>query len=238
MVRHMFNRIIGLVALSVLLMAIMSFTTPVIASPNSVNIFPQGSKPYGLPYDEHIKNFWRWLILIPEDDTPRNDPTGERCTTGQSNTNSTVFYLSPTSGGKAERTCRVPEGKALFIPVMQVETSDAELPNASVEDLASSAKSDQDNVNSLYLKIGDKEYNYENLTKFRTRTGPFEVVFPDNGIFGVLKGGTFNSVADGFYIITEPLTKGNYLIHFKSSLMCPDGSCAFAQDVQYNIIVE
>ena len=37
---------------------------------------------------------------------------------------------------------------------------------------------------------------------------PFEVVFPDKGIYGVIEGGVSKAVADGFYIITEPLTKG------------------------------
>jgi hypothetical protein len=46
---------------------------------------------------------------------------------------------------------------------------------------------------------------------------------------------------DGFYILTEPLTKGNYSVHFKSSLICLDVGCAepnFAQDIKYNIIAE
>jgi hypothetical protein len=49
------------------------------------------------------------------------------------------------------------------------------------------------------------------------------------------------AVADGFYILTEPLKKGSYPIHFKSSLICPDPNCAdpnFVQDITYNIIAE
>ena len=115
---------------------------------------------------------------------------------------------------------------------MEVEVSDKEVPNTSVEGLASAAKTDQDSVTSLYLKIDDKEYKYENLTKYRTHTDPFEVIFPDNGLYGVLQGGISKVVADGFYIITEPLTKGNHTVHFKSTL--PD----YVQDLNYNIIVE
>jgi hypothetical protein len=68
---------------------------------------------------------------------------------------------------------------------VQVGKSDKEAPSSSVEQLDLSAKKDQDIVNSLYLKINDKEYNYQDLNKYRTRTDPFDVVFPDNGIFGV-----------------------------------------------------
>ena len=140
--------------------------------------------------------------------------------------------LAHNNGGISERVCKVPAGKGLFIPVMEVETSDKEIPNASVEDLASSSKKDQDSVNSLYLKIDDKEYKYENLTKYRTHTDPFEVVFPDKGIYGVLEGGVSKAVADGFYIITEPLTKGNHTAHFKSSLICSDPDCLDPNYVQ------
>ena len=212
-----------------------------VADSNSVNIFSPESKPYGLSYAEHEKNFWKWSLAIPANENPVNDPTGEKCANGQSNTNSSVFYLSFNNGGKSERTCKVPAGKGLLIPVMQVEKSDKEMPGASVEELDTSAKKDQDSVNSLYLKIGDKEYKYDDLIKYRTHTDVFEVVFPDKGIFGVIEGGPSKAVADGFYILTEPLTKGNYSIHFKSSLICLDPGCTepnFAQDIKYNIVAE
>jgi hypothetical protein len=160
---------------------------------------------------------------------------------GQSNSNSSVFYLSFNNGGLSERTCKVPAGKGLLIPIMQVEFSEKEVPNASIEDLRRTATKDQDSVNSLYLEIGDKEYKYDDLVKYRTQTDVFEVVFPDKGIFGVIEGGVSKVIGDGFYIITEPLTQGNYSVHFKSSLICLDPDCAepnFAQDIKYNIIAE
>jgi hypothetical protein len=223
-----------------ILLLLLGTLSPVLGS-NSVNIFPPGSKPYGLTYAEHEKNFWKWSLGIPANESPVNDRTGEKCANGQSNTNSSVFYLSMNIGGISERTCNVPVGKGLLIPVMQVEWSDKEAPGASVEELHKSAKKDQDSVNSLYLKIGDKEYKYKDLIKYRTETDVFKVVFPDNGIFGVIEGGISNVVSDGFYIITEPLIRGNYSIHFKSSLICPDPGCAepnFAQDIKYNIVAE
>ena len=56
-----------------------------------------------------------------------------------------------------------------------------------------------------------------------------------------MEGGVSKAVADGFYIITEPLTKGTHTIHFKSSLICPDPDCSdpnYVQDIKYNIIAE
>ena len=222
-------------------MLLFSFILLPVEGSTPVNIFPPGSKPYGLTYSDHIKNFWKWTLAIPAKENPLDDPTGKKCATGQSNSNSSVFYLAINNGGVSERTCKVPAGKGLFIPVMQVEWSDKEVPGASVEDLSKSAKKDQDSVNSLYLKIGDKEYNFEELNKYRTHTDDFEVVFPDNGIFGVTNGGPSKAVADGRYVLTEPLPKGNHTVHYKSSLICLDPDCAepnFAQDIKYNIIAE
>lgn len=170
-----------------------------------------------------------------------DDKTGEKCSIGQSNSNSSVFYLGGGEG-RVERTCSIPAGKGILIPVMQVEISDKELPGASVEDLSNAAKKDQDGVNSLYLQVDDKEYTYDDLLKFRTQpTEPFQAIFPDNGIFGVAEGGPSQVVADGFYIITEPVTAGNHTVHYRSSLSCPDVGCvepAFAQDIKYNIIAK
>jgi hypothetical protein len=209
------------------------------AAPNSVDILPPGDKPYGLTYIDHAKNFQKWVLSIPAKDNPINDETGAKCAAGQSNANSSVFYLAFNNGGTSQRTCKVPVGKALLIPVMEVEKSDKEAPGSSVQDLDKSAKKDQDSVNSLYLQIGDKVYNNNDLIKYRTHTDAFNVVFPDNAIYGVIKGGPSKAVADGFYIITKPLTKGTYPIHFKSSLLCQEADCSepnFAQDIKYTII--
>jgi hypothetical protein len=225
---------------SILILVIFTNILPSAAS-GSVNIFTPDDNPYNLTYSDHIKNFWKWILKIPGIDNPINDISGKNCATGQSNVNSSVFYLAFNNGGYSERTCTVPAGRGLFIPVMQVETSDKEVPNVSVEDLASSSKKDQDSVNSLYLQIDGKEYKYGDLIKYRTRTDGFDVIFPDKGIFGVEKGGVSKTVADGTYIITEPLAKGNHTIHFKSSLICADPDCAdpnFAQDIKYNIIAK
>ena len=190
---------------------------------------------------QHIESFWKWLLGIPAKDNPINDPTGDKCALGQ-NTSSAVFYLGINTGGFSQRTCKVPAGKALLIPVMQVEISKKEFPKAQTDqDLSKAATTDQNSVNSLYLKIGDKEYNYQDLLKYRTHTDAFNVNFANNGIFGIVQGGPTRAVADGFYILTQPLAKGTYLIHFKSSLICTEPDCDtpnFANDITYTIIAQ
>jgi hypothetical protein len=237
------DQILGFGIIFILVLGIIQFSISTTTASNSLNVFPPGGKPYGLSYSEHAQNFWKWLIAIPSDGSPLNDVTGEKCSADQMNTNSSVFYLAPNNGGKSERSCKVPAGKGLLMPVMTVEISDKEMPGASVAELGQSTKEDQDRVNSLYLKVDKTEYNMDNLTKYRIHTEPFEVTFPKGGIFGVTEPGISKTVADGYYIITEPLAKGNHTIIYKSSLACPplgctEGEPAYAQDVTYKILAK
>jgi hypothetical protein len=213
--------------------------TPSSAS-GRLDIFAPDTDPYGLPYEDHIKNFWKWIISLPKDQNPWHDETGASCTRGQLGVNSPVFYLSGNGGHQSKRTCNVPSGKGLLIPVMVVEISDKEVPGKSTDVLAKIAKKDQDSVTNLYLKINNKEYNTKELRKYRKSTGEFSVNFPENPIFGATKGPS-KAVADGHYIITKPLPKGEYDVHYKSSLTCDGAECLerkFDQDIKYRIIAE
>jgi hypothetical protein len=205
-----------------------------------VNIFPPKGSPYGLTYEEHIKNYWKFIISIPADQNPVNDETGEKSVTSQINSSSSVFYLADSRRGKTERTCTIPSGKGVLIPVMVVEVSDKERPNAPLEELQKMAKKDQDSVSSLYLKIDSKEYDSAYLDGFRTHTDAFNVVFPENAIYNAPPGKS-TAVADGHYIITDVLSKGKHEIHFKSSLTNQGEDCLepnFETDVKYTLIVE
>ncbi len=228
-----------LIFLTVIVLFSTSGLLMTVRGSSSIGIFPPDSEPYGLSYAEHTQNFWKWLLSIPASENPIDDTTGDKCTVGQSNTNSSVFYLAEGEG-KVERTCTIPAGKGLLIPVMLVEISDKEVPGASVEELSNAAKNDQNSVNSMYLRVDDKEYGYGLLSGYRLdEPTVFQAIFPDNGIFGVMEGGSSTAAADGFYILTEPLTAGNHTVHFRSSLLCTEVGCAepaFAQDVLYNIV--
>ena len=205
-----------------------------------VNIYPPGSSPYGISYKDNIKNFWKYAISIPSDQSPMKDKTGEKCAVGQENSSSPDLLPYWFNGGKTERTCTIPHGKGVLIPVMIVEVSDKEVPNVPVEELHKIATKDQDGVTSIYLKIDDKDYDFNYLKKFRTHTDTFDVVFPENALFGVTSGKS-KAVADGYYIMIDVLPEGKHEIHYKSSLLCPGVDCLepnFVQDVKYTLIAK
>jgi hypothetical protein len=215
---------------------------------NNANIFTPQDKPYSLTYEEYAKNFWKWLVSIPKTHSPESDLTGERSANGQTNLKSPIFYLSigPNGGPAVERTCTIPNGKGILIPVMVVVISDKEvpeIPNPTIEDLSRKAKKDQDSVTEMYLRIDNEEYKIEDLSKYRIHTDEFDVKFPQNAIWDVSEGPA-KAVADGHYILSKPLSRGEHIVHWKSSLTCVnregEPKCVdsnFVQNIKYTITV-
>jgi hypothetical protein len=195
--------------------------------------------PYGLSYEDHIISFWKWILSLPQDNNPWKDPNGDICTCAQGSV-SPVFFLGGNGGGVSNRTCKVPLGKGLLIPLMVVEVSEKDIQDKTgqEEKLRRIAKKDQDNVTDLYLKIDNKEYSFRDLKdKYRNRTNVFRVTFPKNGIFGA-DSGIVKAVADGYYIITTPLPEGKHVVHYKSSLKCSGDDCldeSFDQEITCTI---
>lgn len=201
-------------------------------------VFSINSKPYGLTYGEWSAKWWQWAISIPIDESPMLDGTGEKCTKSQTNPN--VFFLFGAGGGQVERTCTVPAGKAIMIPILAVECSYAEFPQLKTEaDLHKCAKDDQDTVLNVDLTVDG--VNFKDLKeKYRTHSNLFNVTFPENNIFGVEPPTTSQAVSDGFFILLEPLKVGNHEIHFKGvqgsyTVTSPQH---YADDVKYNLIVK
>ena len=78
-------------------------------------IIPQNSSPFGKPISEWTANWWRWYIQTPFDNLhPSKDLTGASCGRSQSGP---VWYLSGSEKVSIEKTCIVPKGKAILVPV-------------------------------------------------------------------------------------------------------------------------
>jgi len=198
-----------------------------------VDFFAVGEKPFGRGYEDYVKDYWKLFLSIPADSNPFEDQTGEKCTYGQNNTKN-VFFLTGNSGGKTVKNCQIPAGLSLLIPIITVEASQAETPGATIDELHKIAKNDQDHVTSLYLKINGTEITHDDLLKYRIHTGDFDIEFPDNAIFGA-GAGPSKAVADGYYVITKPLSPGAYNIEFSGSIACLGADCVEPSFITHNI---
>jgi hypothetical protein len=198
-------------------------------------IFPLDSKPYGMSYSDWSIKFWQWFYGIPMSPPPHpgDDPTGAACTKSQGGP---VWYLSGSSGSKQTRSCTVPYGKALLLTPIDVECSFAENPTLKTEgELRSCAKSDQDQVNSLKLIVDG--VSLSNISKYRVASPIFNLTLPANNNLG-LDPQVTESVSDGYWIILEPLPKGNHTIITSGAIIEPTGVYSFVSDVTWKINIK
>jgi hypothetical protein len=59
--------------------------------------------------------WWQWAMAIPASHSPIFDKTGNRCGIAQ---RGDVWFLAGSTGAKVTRTCSVPAGVRLFVPVV------------------------------------------------------------------------------------------------------------------------
>jgi hypothetical protein len=202
----------NLVAMSIVMLALMMYALIPFArsqSSNNLGVFTTDSKPYGLTYGEWTARWWQWANSIPKPDNPAVDNTGKNCAIDQ---NGPVWFLAGTFGGSAERTCTIPSGKAILIPIFNSECSYAEFPALKSEsELRSCAKSLQDKTTSLEATIDGM--SIQGLEKYRVASPLFNLTFPENNVAGVPPGLT-QGVSDGNWLFLKPLPPGKHEIHF------------------------
>jgi hypothetical protein len=80
--------------------------------------------------------------------------------------------------------------------------------------------------------------NLQNLQNYIVQTPLFDIILPENNIFGAPAGPT-QSVSHAYLIILQPLSPGNHEIHFDQvTLGNPEtGTNNFGYDVTYHLKV-
>src|SRR5215217_9093088 len=173
-------------AVFVFLIAAIIIPLSTFAQEDSVT-FPPDSKPYERTYADWTAEWWKWFISIPTGDNPINDPSGERCALGQKGP---VWFLVGSGGGKAERECTIPAGRAILIPAINVDCSYAEDQSLRTEDdLRACATSDQDLVTETAATL-----NGSVLQVHRVQSPVFNLTFPVGDVF-VTSGGPSQAVS-------------------------------------------
>ncbi len=212
-------------------------------------VVPPSANFQGLSYAEWSVLHWQWTYSLPVDGHPLFDTAD--CDAGQTGK---VWFLGGTYAsteivpgvfeGVANRTCRIPSGTALMLPLVNVEASTIEGNGETAAELAELASfiTDFIDVSSLFLEIDGKSVT--DLEDYRFESPPF--VFgplPDNNILQYFEvdapeGATSLSVSDGYWAIVKPLSVGTHTLHWGGvlDLTSIDGPL-FSQDITYTITV-
>ena len=231
--------------------------TPIIqAGSTNQGILSPDSPQYGLTYAEWSAKWWQWVYSISASDNPLVDKNGSNAANGQSGP---VWFLAGAyclqpckTMATANRNVNVPEGKALFFPILNVESDDLNLtpPNggspltynetqlrAFNEGFMALAKNMIAEVDGVSIK----NLNPGLTSPYRTISPVFTYHIPDNNIYNLFgvhlpAQDVPGVVADGVYLMVAPLPIGKHIIHFAGEF-AGKGKILFGLNIHYTINV-
>jgi hypothetical protein len=178
-------------------------------------IFPADSQPYGLTYGEWTAKWWQWAHSIPTENNPMLDETGEDCAQAQNQT-SPVWFLAGTGAGSAERTCTIPAGKAILLPI--INSANVRTAGETKEQLLAGVKELEDKVTTVEASVDGTPL--QNLSNYRIQSPFFNETLPNDNILGVPEG-TYLAVADGYWLFLDPLSPGQHEIRLHGAIIDP-----------------
>jgi hypothetical protein len=201
---------------------------------DSINpgVFSKDSSPFDIPYSEWMGKWWQWTFSIPAAQHPRDNYTPEKCAANQGGP---VWFLADQLGGKEERTCTIPAGKAIMIPLLTGECDTSASEDKTDEGLRRCAMAG-DEYGVVEASVDGKKI--KNLEQYRTQSGFFNVTIVEGNIYEQ-PAGTYRAFADGFFLFLEPLPPGKHDVELKVSVLNPiEPSYNYNADWTYHLIIE
>jgi hypothetical protein len=204
------------------------------------NIVKPGMRVGGKYYGDWAAEWWKWALKTPPATNPVKDTTGANAAVGQDPA-SPVFFLGGTFGGDAERTVTIPAGKSVFFPVVNTIWWHEYWDTDTEETLRAGANAWVDSVDILKVKLDGK--SVKNLGMYRAESPVFAFDIPEDSVPDEWANPaywpngypamTFDlAVADGYWLLLEPMEAGPHTIEFIGGIKGPDG---FATRVVYHI---
>ena len=142
---------------------------------------------------------------------PFTDDPAFDVTEGQ--TGSVWFLGAPF--GTVDRTCSIPQGKILFVGLLNAEDSGLEDPGSTASEQLASAQSQADLIQSVSFSLDD--VSITNIGSYRVQSPQFTFTAPTPWLFGDT-GGTSTSVSDGYFVMLAPLAPGTHTIHYTGTI--------------------
>jgi hypothetical protein len=178
-------------------------------------------------YQTLAAKWWAWAAGFPAGPNPIDDPTGALCAEGQ---RGTTWFLAGTmfGAGPVERTCTVPAGTKLFFPVVNSVCADfpgvLKMPYDQIRGCAAAS------VDQFDPALMTATVDGASVPIVRAQSALFPLVLPEDNIFGCPEcaQGHLQEVADGYWVLLDPLAPGDHVIHF---------AVAGVIDVTYHITV-
>lgn len=193
-------------------------------------LFCSKEQPFGHTWQYWTTRWWRWFLSIPKANSPAINDTEEKSWVNQPDPN--VWFLASSIGGSVDRTVKIPSGKAVLFPVINVTISNSEDPTLNTDtDMISFVRRHIDDIVKKQANIDGEDLLISE--KFRVQSPPFNFTYPPDNIFGAQEGPT-RGVGDGYWIFMRPLQPGKHSIRTYGS--CMSGKIQI--DAKIRLIVE
>ena len=178
-------------------------------------IVPAHARPHGKTYGKWSELWWQWMASAPA--TPEGNPvldqTGDLIDYGQSGP---VWFVASSVEPGVVREASIPPGKSLFVCLAAFETSSWEGYGDTEEELRAAAAEAVDlitvtefSIDGVAMPVG---------ADFRVQSdGMFSLTVPEENVFDwwgfpAPAGTYYPSVADGYYVMLAPLSRGDHTV--------------------------
>jgi hypothetical protein len=234
----------GLLAVTAILMSL----TPTFLVLGSIeSFFPVDSSPYGKPYQEWMKDWWKWYVSANITQNPNFmeefDPKKVDCLYNQENSSSPVFYLwffNGDLGQNIELACTIPEGKAIAVPIDLglMDFHDDEVNPKTEEELRGIVR--QSNIDPVEFEVSldGRPISFTNDESNRVTTDLFNISLPANNLWYQEEVKDDPSVADGWLLLLKPLPPGEHVLKYTGGYLPGRNTANYVQDVTYNLDVK
>lgn len=196
-------------------------------------------------YEKLAEGWLEWAMALPDSTGPINDPTGEACDLGQ---HGDIWYLAGTYGGPVTRSCDVPEGKEIYLPLINfwmVPPVEYVSTPEDVADFVAFAEwyfpENRAYICSLTLRLDGEDLLPDTAALDQELWvdiyDPFKVVLNDDNFAGQPGGKKPAALIAGHFAHLEPLSPGDHTLEF-GGVQCDGDEIWFETSAVYNIHVD
>jgi hypothetical protein len=207
------NQFLGLLGLSLVSAVLLGYVE---CSRSEVIVLPPGSTVAGKTIAEWSTNWWRWAVALAPPGDPFTDPTGEYASVNQSGA---VFFLAGSPGGSRSRSFTIPSNTYVLMPLLVGEVSQLEIGFDKTEaDVTQAAKNQADLIDSLHATFDGTAIDQGTLFTHREVSPAFGFFAVAGNLVNVPAGASGIAVADGYFLMLDPLSAGTHLLNYGAGL--------------------
>lgn len=185
---------------------------------------------YGQTIGNWGQAWWQWVSNFPAAEDPILQNGSVDCAAGQSGK---VWYLAGTFGGSADRSCSIKKGKAIFFPLFNgIYWTPEDCPDEA--SCRAGVGASVDTVSNWTCTVdGTPCVWFTQIVRAQSDARPLNIPAGSSfTAFGYAPGLRQISIADGYWVMLDPLPRGTHEIHFTATT-----SGGFSLDVTYHLTV-